>query len=130
MMVRATGAASSTEYTVLARATGAGTGVSVLRCRLGTGRTHQIRVHLADRGWPLVGDPTYGSAPRRRLGAPDLDRLVRGFPRQALHAWRLTVRLPSSGVRESFVAPLPDDLAALLRALGLGRFAGAATADR
>ncbi len=123
MMVKATGAPSTTDYTVLARATGDAAGVSVLRCRLGTGRTHQIRVHLADRGWPIVGDPTYGSAPRRRLIAPDLDRLVRGFPRQALHAWRLSLKLPSSGARLTFVAPVPADLAGLLQAIGLGRFA-------
>lgn len=130
MMVTATGAPSTTAYTVLARATGDASGVSVLRCRLGTGRTHQIRVHLADRGWPLVGDPTYGRAPRRRLAAPDLDRLVRGFPRQALHAWRLALHLPSSGARRTFVAPLPDDLAGLLQALDLGGVDGDADRDR
>jgi 23S rRNA pseudouridine1911/1915/1917 synthase len=92
--------------------------VSLLRVTIETGRTHQIRVHLAERGWPLVGDPTYGEPPRRRLASTALDRHARSFGRQALHAWRLQIRLPSSGERLLLEAPLPDDLAALARRAG------------
>ena len=59
---------------------------SVLRCRLVTGRRHQIRVHLASRGWPIVGDAVYGEP-------------LEGFPRHALHAWRVSLPHPASGVR-------------------------------
>jgi 23S rRNA pseudouridine1911/1915/1917 synthase len=81
--------------------------VATVECRLETGRTHQIRVHLAHRGHPLVGDAQYGGRPRA------------GFARQALHAWRLELRHPASGEPIAFASPLPDDLVALLGALGL-----------
>ncbi len=74
--------------------------VSAARCRLHTGRTHQIRVHLAWRGHPLLADPLYG-------GAPALD-----LARQALHAARLGFAHPVSGTALAFEAPLPPDLAA------------------
>ena len=119
MMVREAGSPSLTTYEVLAHATGDARGLSVVRCRLGTGRTHQIRVHLADRGWPIVGDQTYGQPPRRRLAAIALDRHARGFGRQALHAWRIRLRLPSSGEVIALEAPLPEDFAALIRAAGV-----------
>jgi len=121
MMVSTTGAPSLTEYEVLARSTGDARGLTLLRCRLGTGRTHQIRVHLAERGWPIVGDPTYGSAPRRRLLDLTVDRAARSFTRQALHAWRLAFRLPSTGERRVFQTAPPDDLLGLIRTAGLGR---------
>lgn len=121
MMVATTGAPSLTGYEVLARTTGEARGLSLLRCRLATGRTHQIRVHLAERGWPIVGDPTYGHAPRRRLADLALDRAARAFPRQALHAWRLALRLPSSGERRVFQTAPPDDMFGLIRTAGLGR---------
>ena len=70
---------------------------SALRCTLHTGRTHQIRVHLASRGHPLVGDALYG-------GAPAL-----GMQRQALHAARLEFEHPASGKRMSFDAAAPQD---------------------
>jgi 23S rRNA pseudouridine1911/1915/1917 synthase len=75
--------------------------LSLVRCRLITGRTHQIRVHLSARGWPIVGDATYG------VRYP-------GLSRQALHAWRLAFVHPSSGRRVDVTAPPPEDLAALL----------------
>jgi 23S rRNA pseudouridine1911/1915/1917 synthase len=78
---------------------------SIVRCRLITGRTHQIRVHLAARGWPIVGDATYG--------------IRSGFPRQALHAWRLRLRHPVTGNDLSLEAPLPADLRRLVEELGL-----------
>lgn len=84
-----------------------GADVSVVECRLETGRTHQIRVHLAHVGHPLVGDRLYGGRPRA------------GLERQALHAWRLALAHPVSGVPMSFDSPLPQDLRTLLESLGL-----------
>ena len=85
---------------------------------LATGRTHQIRVHLASRRAPLVGDRRYGA---RGLLPPApgaaLARLVPAFTRQALHAAELELRHPTSGERMKFAAPLPEDLALLLAAL-------------
>lgn len=82
-----------------------GQNLTLVECRLETGRTHQIRVHMASIRHPLVGDPTYG-----RRG----DRL---FPRQALHAWRLALTHPASGAKVQFTAPMAPDLRALLRSL-------------
>ncbi len=95
----------------------AGGAASLLRCRLETGRTHQIRVHMAYAGHPLVGDPTYGA--RRRLPGrvPGADA-ANAFPRQALHAARLGFVHPVSAARLSFDSPLPADMAHLLAALG------------
>ncbi|MEZ5283747.1 MAG: RluA family pseudouridine synthase [Vicinamibacterales bacterium] len=81
---------------------------SLVRCRLVTGRMHQIRVHLAHKGWPLVGDPTYGP--------PDA---APPFSRQALHAWRVSLIHPVTGEPLEVVAPVPDDLVHLLATLGL-----------
>lgn len=119
MMVRDDGSRSETTYAVIARSKGEARGLSLVRCRLNTGRTHQIRVHLADRGWPIVGDQTYGHAPRRRLASPLLDRHARAFTRQALHAWRLTLPLPWSGRVLHLEAAVPADFEALLTAAGL-----------
>jgi 23S rRNA pseudouridine1911/1915/1917 synthase len=91
---------------------------TLLRVRLETGRTHQIRVHLAHVGYPIVGDPVYGG--RRKLPAGATKALVQAlenFQRQALHAARLTLTHPKSGKRVSFDAPLPADLTSLLDAL-------------
>jgi 23S rRNA pseudouridine1911/1915/1917 synthase len=89
----------------------AGGRAALVRFRLETGRTHQIRVHAADHGWPLLGDPLYGKPPRelRPLG----DRLGR----QALHAAVLAFEHPATGARLRFESPLPDDLEAALMAL-------------
>ena len=81
---------------------------ALLKCRLVTGRMHQIRAHLAARGWPLVGDPVYG-----------LEGHGPSFPRQALHAWRVAFTHPVTGERLEIVAPVPNDLLALIRQLGL-----------
>jgi 23S rRNA pseudouridine1911/1915/1917 synthase len=81
---------------------------TLVRCRLETGRTHQIRVHLAAIGHPLVGDPVYGG----RAGALPAD--LRAFRRQALHAERLELDHPHDGRRMAWTAPLPADLAVLL----------------
>ncbi|MDE2580543.1 MAG: RluA family pseudouridine synthase [Rhodospirillales bacterium] len=97
----------------------AGGAVSLLECRLATGRTHQIRVHLASRGHPLVGDPVY----LRRVPAASrlLPAAVRGrlldFPRQALHATRLGFVHPRTGATLAFETPPPADMAALLAML-------------
>jgi 23S rRNA pseudouridine1911/1915/1917 synthase len=95
----------------------AGADASVVECRLETGRTHQIRVHLAHLGHPLVGDRLYGG---RTRGA---------FARQALHAWRLEFDHPASGAPMAFSSPLPADLRALLELLGLPEPVPAATRD-
>ncbi|MHB8827961.1 MAG: RluA family pseudouridine synthase [Syntrophales bacterium] len=76
-----------------------------------TGRTHQIRVHLADLGYPVVGDPLYGK-PGRSNAVKDavVRRLMKHFPRQALHAWRLSFCHPATGEKMEFFSPLPEDM--------------------
>jgi len=86
-------------------------GVSLVRVTIGTGRTHQIRVHLSDAGHPVVGDAVYGGA-RKRLPAA-LSALDRPF----LHAARLTLTHPTTGKRMTFDSPLPPDLAAIVSAM-------------
>ncbi|HEX5337679.1 MAG TPA: RluA family pseudouridine synthase, partial [Gallionella sp.] len=90
-------------------------GCTLLRCRLETGRTHQIRVHLAHSGHPLVGDSVYLKGPQKC--APQLRGLLNGFPRQALHATRLALEHPVSGELMEWHAPLPEDMLNLLRQL-------------
>lgn len=90
---------------------------TLLRVKLETGRTHQIRVHMAYLKYPLVGDPVYGGRLRIPAGAtPGLDAAIRKFKRQALHAERLGFEHPLSGERLSWQAPLPDDMLALVEA--------------
>jgi len=91
--------------------------VSSIYCDLETGRTHQIRVHCAHVGHPLLGDPVYGSARGRRSSAP----LPGGFARQALHAWQLGLVHPGTGRPMRWRAELPDDMAELVQALGFGQ---------
>jgi 23S rRNA pseudouridine1911/1915/1917 synthase len=91
--------------------------VSAIHCDLETGRTHQIRVHCAHIGHPLLGDPVYGRARGKRSVTP----LPDGFARQALHAWRLGLIHPRTGRTMQWRADVPDDIAALSAALGLGR---------
>lgn len=83
--------------------------ISMIECRLETGRTHQIRVHMTSIKHPLVGDKLYGSAPR---GTPDF---LRNFPRQALHAGYLSFIHPRTQKEVSFQTPLPNDLEELLK---------------
>jgi 23S rRNA pseudouridine1911/1915/1917 synthase len=88
---------------------------TLARVRLETGRTHQIRVHLAHVGYPIVGDPVYGGRRRLPAGAtPALKAALEGFRRQALHAERLSFTHPRSGEPVSYHAPLPADLRELL----------------
>jgi 23S rRNA pseudouridine1911/1915/1917 synthase len=92
---------------------------ALVRCVLETGRTHQVRVHMAHIGHPLLGDATYGAgfaASARRLPEPARAALARPG-RQALHAAELAFEHPLTGRRMSFERPLPSDLAALLEAL-------------
>jgi 23S rRNA pseudouridine1911/1915/1917 synthase len=88
------------------------------RVKLETGRTHQIRVHMAHIGFPLVGDPVYGGRFRIPPATnPTLVKTLREFPRQALHARFLELDHPVSGERLSWESPLPDDLVWLLSLL-------------
>ncbi|TGP42824.1 RluA family pseudouridine synthase [bacterium M00.F.Ca.ET.228.01.1.1] len=91
--------------------------VTAIHCDLETGRTHQIRVHCAHIGHPLLGDPVYGRARGKRSVTP----LPGEFARQALHAWRLGLIHPKTGRSMQWRADVPEDMAALSAALGLGR---------
>lgn len=119
MASKTEGRESTTLYEKLAERDDAGLPLTLLRCRLLTGRTHQIRVHLSAQGLPLVGDPVYGRPGWRELRDPDLAAACRDFPRQALHAHRLAFAHPYTGRRIEIVAPVPEDLNGLLTALGL-----------
>jgi 23S rRNA pseudouridine1911/1915/1917 synthase len=95
------------------------TAVALLECRLATGRTHQIRVHLASQGHPAIGDPVYlrrVPAAARLLPEPVRQRLL-DFPRQALHATRLGFTHPRTGKPLSFTSEPPPDMAGLIGAL-------------
>jgi 23S rRNA pseudouridine1911/1915/1917 synthase len=118
MAVRADGRPAVTHYRVVRRFRAH----TLVRVTLETGRTHQIRVHLAHIGFPLVGDPLYGG--RRRIPAgctPALAAALRGFPRQALHAARLALSHPLTGRELQWEAPLPQDMQRLLAALEADR---------
>ncbi len=93
------GRGAKTEYRVVRSSNRA----SLIECRLHTGRTHQIRVHLHHLGHPVLGDKVY---------AP---RLAKDFPRQMLHAWKLGFRHPRTEEGKSFEAPLPDDFATAIK---------------
>ncbi|MFZ9967326.1 MAG: 23S rRNA pseudouridine(1911/1915/1917) synthase RluD [Steroidobacteraceae bacterium] len=114
MTVRADGREAVTHYRLIERFRAH----THLRVMLETGRTHQIRVHLAHIGYPIVGDPLYGGRLALPRGAsPSLTEALRGFRRQALHAARLAFVHPGTGQAMSFESPLPADLLALLAAL-------------
>lgn len=114
MAVRSGGREAVTHYRVIKRYR-AHTNV---RVQLETGRTHQIRVHLAHVGYPLVGDKVYGGRLAMPKGAtPELQSALREFPRQALHAARLELQHPVTGRALQFQAALPADLVALLAVL-------------
>lgn len=109
-VVEANGRVARTHYQVI-ESWGA---LSVLHLSLETGRTHQIRVHLAHIRRPVIGDPVYGTRAVSLPRHPTVERWLRTFPRQALHARELQFEHPETGETMTFTAPLPDDLAALL----------------
>jgi len=86
---------------------------SVVECRLETGRTHQIRVHMAHLGNPLVGDPVYGM----KRPPKDAPAFARAFPRQALHATQVTFLHPLTNEEMCYVSPVSNDIAALIATL-------------
>jgi 23S rRNA pseudouridine1911/1915/1917 synthase len=92
-------------------------GASLVGCRPVTGRTHQIRVHMAHIGHALVGDPLYAGRQWRGLSDPLTQSACRSFPRQALHAWRLGFKHPVTGEEVDFEAPIPEDLEELIETL-------------
>lgn len=114
MAVRRGGRPAVTHYRVLERFRAH----TLVRAELESGRTHQIRVHLAHIGFPVVGDPLYGG--RRRIPAgctPALAAALGAFRRQALHAERLALTHPVTGRKMEWQAPLPADMQGLLAAL-------------
>jgi len=104
MAVVGNGRPAVTHYTVVERFAK----TTLIECRLETGRTHQIRVHMAHIGHPLVGDPVYG-------GRRPVDPACAGFSRQALHAFRLGLVHPASAEFMQWEVPMADDFAALLQ---------------
>lgn len=114
MAIREDGREALTHYRVLQRFRGH----THVRCKLETGRTHQIRVHLAHIQYPLVGDKVYGGRMLLPKGAtPELIEALRAFRRQALHAAHLAFEHPKTGKPVDCVSPLPDDMQALLAML-------------
>ncbi len=106
-IVERNGKTAITNWKVLPKAGDAARGnpVSVVECMIETGRTHQIRVHMASIGCPVIGDRTYGKSA--------LDKRLNPVPtRQMLHAWKLSLWHPAGGGRMSFTAPVPADMAA------------------
>ncbi|MDR3684121.1 MAG: RluA family pseudouridine synthase [Geothrix sp.] len=114
MVVAAGGRPAQTRIRVLARTTS----MALVECELLTGRTHQIRVHLAHLRAPLMGDPLYGGPGRWK----DVDGQALLIPHPALHAWKLSVDHPVTGLRIDAEAPIPDPFRALAAALGLPEF--------
>jgi 23S rRNA pseudouridine1911/1915/1917 synthase len=114
MAIVETGRAARTDVHVVARFGSC----DLVRCVLHSGRTHQIRVHLAHIGHPVVGDPVYGAGGSRRIGGPHrlaAEALERATPRQALHAAELAFKHPISGVQLEFRSEWPADLREALR---------------
>jgi 23S rRNA pseudouridine1911/1915/1917 synthase len=123
MAVRKGGREAITHWQLLERYEGPdGKAVaSLLACRLETGRTHQIRVHLAHAGYPLLGDDTYGLGFKTKAARlrPDAQQALAALGRQALHAYILAFEHPDSGELLEFRSELPDDLARLRNVLAV-----------
>lgn len=114
-LVKRGGKAAETRYSTVAVF---GRAAAHMRCRLATGRTHQIRVHLASLGHGLIGDQVYGGGARSVSGiGAETAKLMKSFPRQALHAATLGFIHPVSGKNLMFESPLPADLTLLRTAL-------------
>jgi len=94
-------------------------GAALVRVRIQTGRTHQVRVHLSSLGHPVAGDPLYGGRRAPAARGEDAREALRALPRPALHAARLAFTHPRSGERLAFVSPLPPDLQDLAARLRL-----------
>jgi 23S rRNA pseudouridine1911/1915/1917 synthase len=121
-VLRAGGKRAATRYKVLEKFGSADrAAASLIECRLETGRTHQIRVHLTHLGHPLIGDPQYGRARTPPRGKSDAEShaftVAANFPRQALHAFVLGFQHPSLHKTLRFEAPWPADFAELVEAL-------------
>lgn len=116
---RSEGSPSTTLWERLSEAPDPDVPLSLLRCRLLTGRMHQIRVHLQAVRLPIVGDPVYGAPGWKGIADPALAALCRELPRQALHAWRLALKHPVTGEMLDLAAPLPPDLAGVVSAAGM-----------
>ena len=121
MAVLPGGRRAVTHYEVLDRFAGADrlAVASLVECRLATGRTHQIRVHLTRAGHPLLGDDVYGAGFRSKITqlGPEAQRIMSRFHRQALHAYLLGFAHPTTGKTMRFESPLPADMARLVEAL-------------
>jgi 23S rRNA pseudouridine1911/1915/1917 synthase len=131
MAVRPGGRTAVTHYEVLERYPGTDRQpvASLLDCRLETGRTHQIRVHLAAIGHPLLGDEVYGAGYRTKAArlTAESRAVLDELGRQALHAALLGIEHPTSGAHLVFRSPLPGDLARLRATLARERPAGRVT---
>jgi 23S rRNA pseudouridine1911/1915/1917 synthase len=126
--VRAGGRHAVTHWRLLEAFSGADSKpvASLLACTLETGRTHQIRVHLAHIGHPILGDETYatGFKTKASLLGPKANAALQGLGRQALHAYLLAIRHPETGENLAFQSELPGDLRRLADALAAERAAG------
>ncbi len=107
------------EVCVLARMPAAGRGATLVGVRPLTGRTHQIRVHLASIGHPCLGDPLYGGRPLKKSKDAAFSEAASGFDRQALHAMALRLSHPRTAAALEFIAPPADDFAGFLMARGV-----------
>jgi 23S rRNA pseudouridine1911/1915/1917 synthase len=117
VIAAADGSPALTRFERLAVFDPGGGALSVLRCRPATGRRHQIRAHLAARGWPLLGDPTYGGGLATTASDPRIADAIASFGGQALHAWRLTFMHPAAQFCMQLEAPLPHTFVRLLTSL-------------
>jgi 23S rRNA pseudouridine1911/1915/1917 synthase len=109
-VVSSGGKTATTHYRVIQNF---GTLASLIECRLETGRTHQIRVHMTHIGYPLIGDPSYGRTPAASNLPDKLKSFLTDFDRQALHSWKLKLAHPITNDAVAYESPLPDDLKSL-----------------
>ncbi len=113
MAIVASGRRAVTEWTLLEKLPF----TALVRCRIRTGRTHQIRVHLKSIGHPIVGDTTYSGPQWHGVTEIRAQKLLKSMTRQALHAWKLSFPHPTTGEQLTFESPVPDDLRVVLEGL-------------